>query len=439
MNKKLLFSLVVALLVGLIFGGVTHNLFFLSNDSSEQNGKNKTTSLRRFGDAVTVKPVSERLSGKTKAGSLSKADSYLLDITKMDTEEILSEINRLIQKIKSERDAMDYLALDFLYSRLGEKAPRQALAYIKQNPGVQHYENQVLKAWVRKNPEAAMAYCLEDKDAENIPEKAGIIAKVSPEKALEWLKQFTDDTKVVAQYGIFSAFFQSYPDKIEELLQKAGTQIELDWRMKRFIAREWIVADKTAAMKWINALPEADLMETRASALGALPLEEATQELIDLEGKAKEAALIEIGISLGYNSPLQSLELLMNNTGDDLESWGNILNGVYTIGSKANDPALSAYLEKLPSGEKKDLLVAKIMDRNSYSDDDLQETTKVAVLALASQIENPQKRESAVEKVLNAWMIRSPEEARQWIEQSDFSPERKRVLSRRCNKFIKPD
>lgn len=209
--------------------------------------------------------------------------------------------------------------------------------------------------------------------------------------------------------------------------------------MKRFIAREWIVADKTAAMKWINALPEADLMETRASALGALPLEEATQELIDLEGKAKEAALIEIGISLGYNSPLQSLELLMNNTGDDLESWGNILNGVYTIGSMTNDPALSAYLEKLPSGEKKDLLVAKIMDRNSYSDDDLQETTKVAVLALASQIENPQKRESAVENVLNGWMIRSPEAARQWIEQSDFSPERKRVLSRRCNKFIKPD
>lgn len=446
MNKKLLSVFIVLLLTGLVLGGGIHNMISLYSDSPKLSEKEKPTTLRRFGDGNTVKSVSENstesLSGKTKDRALSEGDSYLRDITKMDTEEILAEIDRLSKKTRSARAAasMDNLALSFLYSRLGQKAPRQALEQIKQNPDLRTYENQVLKAWSEKNPEAAMAYCLEEKNAENIFEKAGIIAKVSPEKTLEWIKDFPDHTMRMAQYGMFSAVFEFHPDKMEEFIQKVGTQIDDDPYMKEYIAGKWVDADKAAAMKWINSLPESEQIAARAGALDSLPLEEATQEVAALEGKAKEAALIKIGTSLGYKSPLQAVEWLMTNTGSDLKSCETILRStIYSVVSRADYAELNACLTKLPAGEKKDIFVENIVDRSWYSslNDDLRETKKSDVLSLAAQIENPKKRESSIDSVLSSWMSESPADARQWIEKSDFSPEKKESLYKSCDMYAK--
>lgn len=448
MNKKLLFSTVAALLIGLVFGGVAHNFISQYSDSPELNEENKPTSLRRFGDANTLKPVSgrssEHLSGKTKGGSLKEADSYLLDITKMDTEEILVEIGKLSKKTRSAREAesMDNLVLSFLYSRLAQKAPRQALEQIKKNPSLKDYENQVLKVWSEKNPEAAMAYCLEDKSGKNIHEKAGIIAKVSPEKALEWIKDYSLNNKTIGQYGIFSAVFESHPDKMEEFIKKVGTQIEDDPSLKGYIAGEWVLTDKAATMKWINSLSESEQIAARAGALVALPLEEATREVATLEGKAKEAALIKIANSLAEGTPngtVKALEWLMNNTGEDITSLKTILSSTYSIDSDVSDSALSTYFSQLPASEKKDLFLENLAHKSwfSFLNQNLNETKKLDMLALTSQIENPQKRESSMNSVLSSWMSESPAEARQWIEKSDFSPEKKEDLLKRCDRYAK--
>lgn len=440
MNKKLVALFVILLLVGLVLGGVIHNLISRYSDSSESNEKAKSPSLRRFGDVSAVKRDLESSPGKTKDSPVNEADRYFLSLMKMDAEEILAEIDRLSQKTNSARESnpLDQLALSFLYSYLGQKAPRQALAQMEQSPDLKRYQNQLLKAWSEKNPEAAMVYCLEANDNWDIFEKAGIIAKVSPEKALEWIKNLPDDSKSQARGGVFAAVLESQSDKMEEFIQKAKVHISDDPSMKSYIAERWILADKNAAMKWINSLPENEQIAVRASALKNLSLEEATQEVAMLQGKAKEAAMIQIAISLSHRSmdgSLKAAEWLMNNTGTDLKSWESVLNSVSSISTGAKDPNMQAYLTKLPAGEKKDLLVEKIVDRQRYSVDDLQESKSAEILSLALQIENPQKRESSVDNVLGVWISDSPADARQWIEKSNFSPEKKENLYKRCDRY----
>lgn len=59
-------------------------------------------------------------------------------------------------------------------------------------------------------------------------------------------------------------------------------------------------------MKWINSLPTERQIEARANALSALPLEEATQELNSLKGKAKETAISAIADALVQKSGEQA-------------------------------------------------------------------------------------------------------------------------------------
>lgn len=442
MNKKLLSLFVIMLFVGLALGGVTHNLMSLYSDSSSSREKNKSPLLRRFGEVTAVKPNLEPSPGKIKDGSVNEEDAYFLSLMKMDAGEILTEIDRLSKKTESARESnpLDQLALSFLYSYLGQKAPRQSLAQMEQTPDLKRYQKQLLKAWSEKNPEAAMAYCLEANDNWDIMEKAAIIAKVSPEKALEWIKNRPDDSKPQARNGVFAAVLESQPDKMEEFIQKAAEHINDDPSMKSYIAERWILADKSAAMKWINSLPESEQIVVRANALKNLPLEEATQEVAMLQGKAKEVAMIQIATSLvgrSMGGSLSAVEWLTSNIGNDLKTWETILNSVSSISSGAKDPHMQAYLTRLPAGEKKDLLVEKIVDRQRYSVNNIQESKSAEILSLALQIENPQKRESSVDNVLGVWISDSPAEARHWIEQSDFSPEKKKDLYERCDRYAK--
>lgn len=436
MNKKFLFSFLGMLFVGLVLG-YGFNALSTKGSASELLSQDKSSLSRRFGDKMIPNQTAQKAVKKSKELLLNKDDSYFLELSKMDSEEILGEINRILQKSESlfTMAPFDQLALSFLYSRLGQKAPHQALEQIKQKSEYRFYLDHIIKGWAERNPEAAMNYCLEQKDTKGAYGPAELIARISPEKALEWVKELPSSKKNEAVYGLLSGVFQSHPEKIGEIMEKAGTLVSFDAILTNFVAEQWVSVDKEAAMKWISSLPEQQQIGVRARALSELPLEEATLAMASLDGKAKEAVIIQIGNALCDDSPREALEWLMEHSDSDIKSWQNIIDSAYSLNTHFKNPDLQEYLTHLPAGEKKDILMEKMVDILKYAQSDLSEKDMNDALSFASQISNEEKRETAIDDSLFFWVHDSPADARQWIEKSDLSPEKKKDWYKRCDRY----
>lgn len=427
------------LFAGLLLGFCIHWGFSTNGRGAELLVKDNASLLCRVGDKMVSSRTERKGITKTKGVSLDKEESYFLQLSKMDAEEAQTEIDRIRNKTKSflERSTNEELALSFLYSRLGEKAPRQGLEQIKQNPEYFFYNKHILLAWVEKNPEAAMNYCLENKDPKFGYGYAEVIARVSPEKSLEWIKALPQKKQNEALDGLFMGAFKSHPEKIGELIQKAGELASFDSSLKNSIAEMWIVADKAATMKWIDSLSEEEQIEARASALKELPLEEATIAMASLEDEAKEAALIQIARSLGTEFPSKAMEWLMIHSDSDLERWQSIVDSLYFSNSQFIEPTFKSYLAKMPTGDKKDIFMEKMIERLRYPNSDLGKVDRAEVLSFTSQIGNVEKRILSIERAIEPWAIESPDEARQWIDNADLPQEKKKQLRETCDRSTK--
>lgn len=434
MNKKFLFSLFAMLFVGLLLGYGLNFGLSANGRVSELSAKDKSSSIPRF-DHKTVFPQTAEMSvDKAKEVSLSKKDSYFLQLSKMNVEEIHAEVGRILKKANYfRRSPLDELALFFLYSRLGEKAPRQALAKIKNTEEYVFYNRYIMNSWAQRNPEAAMNYCLENKDTEQVGDYATVIARISPEKAVDWIKALPQERKKEAVHGFVSGAFKSYPEKIGEIIQQTKELVSVDSYLTASIAGQWVKVDNKAAIAWIDTLPEEQQIKARASAVNALPLEDATRALATLEGKAKEMAISQIANSLAYDHPVQAMEWLIPHLDADVDNMENIIDKANFITGHFNNPDLQAYIAKMPSGEKKDIFMEKMVNTLAYSTDNLMETDMNQVISFASQISNPEKRTSSTEATLRMWSHRAPDKARQWIEKSDLSQEKKKEFYNDCD------
>lgn len=433
MNKKFLFSLLGMLVVGLLLG-YGFNGLSTNEGAFELPAKDKSSSISRFGDKIVFPQTAQMSLDKTKEIPLSKKDSYFLQLSKMDVEETQAEIDRILKKAKYfKRSSLDELALSFLYSRLGEKAPRQALEEINNTDECIFYNRYIINSWAQRNPEAAMNYCLENKDVKRVYDYAKVIAGISPEKAVGWIKELPQDRKNEAVYGFVSGAFKGHPEKIGEIIQQTRELVSGDSGLTASIAEQWVKVDKEAAMAWINTLPEEQQVEARASTVKDLPLEEATRALATLEGKAREMAISQIANSLGYDHPVQALEWLEPQLDSGVNNLENIIDEVNSITVHSHNPDVQAYIAKMPPGEKKDIFTEKMVNTLMYSSGGLTETDMNQVISLASQISNPEKRASSTEATLRMWSHRAPDKARQWIEKSDLSLEKKKEFYNDCD------
>lgn len=442
MNRKFLIFVLVALFGGICLGYVLQYLTATKDAASELSKKGNTSPLPRFGRTVISNQEAGATHTKRKKILLKDEDLYLFRVAKMDADGIQAEIDRIIKSAKniSELDVFDQLLLHFLFSRLGQTAPRQALSQLKHTPHLySFYGGIIISAWVERNPEAVMVYCQEQGGDGFNYAYYDIMEQISPEKAMEWIKELPQQEKENAVHGLFFAAFKSHPERIAELIQKAGELVSLDSYLKNTIAEKWIVVDKAATMKWIDSLPEEEQIEPRANALKELPLEEATAAITALEGKAKEETVIQIANYLSEKSALQAVEWLMTHSDFDLKSWENIVSSAYYINSHYNEPELKSYITHLPAGDKKDVFLERMVDELRVSRSDLVENDMNEVLSMASQIGNAEKRTLSIESALYTWMGVSPDEARQWIEKSDFSPEKKEDLLKRCDSYARSE
>lgn len=436
MNKKFLSFLFITLFVGLLLGYAGE--YFIHRDTEILIDNSPV--VRRFGDTDQQKSITG--TGKTIIPQLTKEDAYLLSLTKMNVEEIQAEIGRINKRTNAHlgMSSLDNRALNFLLSRFGQKAPRQALEYIKNTPELSNFKKStVLEAWSERNPEAAMAFCLEDKEDTNYYSRASIIAKSSPEKAWEWIQALPVEAQNSAMSGFFDSICESHPEKMGEFMAKGESFLNDEFYSRMTIAMQWLKKDRESAMKWINSLPEESQVKTRALALGMLPLDEATRELESLKGKAKEAALVNIANVQVYKEPKQALEWLLKKAPSDSASFTNVVNQLYFPNHCFSDPEIQTYISNLPQGEQKDVLIEKMVKEiqsfvRNY-DDRLQEPNMQDIISYASQIGNQKSRESTTTEFLRTWISAAPEEARQWIHKSDLSPEKKREYLERCDSY----
>lgn len=286
-----------------------------------------------------------------------------------------------------------------------------------------------------------MAFCLEA--IEGIDEYSSdfIITKSSPEKAWEWIQARPEKEKNSAMYVFFNSVCKSHPEKIAAFISQGEIFFNEDPRLKMRVAEQWLKEDKEAAMKWINSFPEEAQIKAKAIALGMLPLEEATRELDSLTGKAKEAALLNIVNAQGYKKPQQALEWLIKNSPPDIESFRNVVDQLYFANNFYCDPDIQTYITKLPQGEQKDALLAKLATEIQtfvyrYKDS-LQEPNMQDVISYTAQIGDQRTREISTTELLNTWINLAPEEARQWINKSDLSPEKKKEHLEHCDLIFK--
>lgn len=444
MSKNFLLVSLLIFCTGLLLGYAGDYFTRSGTENSSSAGEN-VRSVRRFGDAPkeSQTPLSTAgKSNKSKTSPLKELDQNILRIAKIGVEEIQAEIDRIRKKpgYPNGLKAIDKISLAILYSRLGQKIPLQALEKIERNPEYKfRCKKYILTAWAMRNPEAAMNYCLSDKNSFDLLGYARIIGKNSPDAALEWIKGLPEGKESAAQHGLLMEMSRSYPERLGEIIPKLGKFSEYS-NVHAMAANYWVKVDREAALKWISTLPEKQKNEAMAQALSVLPLEESTREVSALTGEAKEAAISRIALSLSYKSEEQAIEWIMKNADPDPESLRRITNSLYNF--DYFKPSLQEYLTKMPAGELKDQLLMRTVQQTQntrWNDGILRDMTAEESLAIAAKVGNPEKREKLVDDFLQNWIYRDPAEVRQWLDKSDMPQEKKKKFYETCDRFLKAE
>lgn len=171
-----------------------------------------------------------------------------------------------LQKILALNETQKNQVLENFFNSWAKQEPRRALAVGAQLSDtldrrlVPYY---VFSVWAKKNPEEAAAYFLENTDQweENgLKTKASSdimenLAKISPEKAFEWISHFKDTTE---QNYLKRDLINQLAQKDPLALLKDCSQLFPGEENKTYvaIASEWAKLDSEAAKQWIETLPE---------------------------------------------------------------------------------------------------------------------------------------------------------------------------------------
>lgn len=431
MNKKFIFLIILTLFIGLLLGYTGEYLANSTSMASIPTDKEKSPTSHRFGDSRDGPKIDvsrKETSRKIKNTQLNKQDEKLLRLTQMSQAEMQREMAKICQKAisPSHLNAQDQLAFAFLCSRLGQKAPLQILEQMdggaKYNARFKKY---ILDVWANRNPEAAKAYCLDDKNPQDPFSYARIITQSAPDTAFEWINGLAIEKKFFALRAFFQESAKFHPERLGEFIEKTAN-FNTPRGVQADILKEWGKIDKESTLKWINTLPVEQQIVARASALSELPLDEATRELGALKGKAKATAIAEIANTLAKKSGEQAIAWVIQNADSNPKSLAKITS---SLKFPDFDSSMQDYLDKMPKGEMKDTFMSEAVNRwfDESNESSLHDLKMEDVLVFASKIGDKEKRENSTDNALHQWIGKDPEKAFQWMEKSDLSPDRKRT------------
>lgn len=450
MNKKFLLVILLALAAG-TFLGYTGKVLTLSSPAAvEKQIGTSPAILPRFGSPGSSSfTASSRQTNSIHSDQVKmmEPDASLKRYARMSADELYDEL----EKWKKQELYIDYqytsngigrILIAYICARLGQEFPRQALSQIKDRKELAPYRYSILEAWGEKNPEAVMAYCQEHMDEDSVSngsmvyQYVTLLAKSSPEKAVDYLLTRPSEENYENLEPLLTLIAERNPEKIAEIIEKINPAIRQNEIMSAGVASLWAKADWNATEQWIKTLPEESRSERINDAVSALPREEALKKLDLLDEKNRESALCRLSDSLFNESPVKALEFIQANSTED-QAASLIENNGFFFNSR--DAEFISYLEKMQASPLKDNLLKKvILMQSNFNDSDSRffDPQMEDALSLADKIGSAEKKEQALESIMDQWMRQEPEKVKSWVETSSFPDGKKKDFTKWCNNII---
>lgn len=268
MYNKLIMAMIISALTGAVLG--YHGVLWYGDDVS-QDRENERTPVKkgRNNNSHGASASSNKPEHKLSLNEILKESNVYRARCALNTycASIRSEQREAeLQKILALNETQKNHVLETFFNSWAKQEPRRALAVGAQlsetfdRRMVPYY---VFNAWAEKNPEEAAAYFLENADqwdGNGLKTNASSnimahLAKISSEKALEWISHFKDTKE---QDYLKRDLINQLAQKDPLALLKDCTQLFPGAENKTYvaIAREWSKRDPVAAKQWIETLPE---------------------------------------------------------------------------------------------------------------------------------------------------------------------------------------
>lgn len=232
MDKKTYFFIFLALVAGTLAGYTSSTLAPTIPHEAEKQETPGITARPRFGGTrSSASTANSRQVARSHAGKseMAKLDDTLKQYARMSAEELWTELEALNKQehryLYSPNTTRETL-ISYIITRLGQDAPRQTLAQMKNNKRLEQYQYSVLETWGGKNPEAAQAYCRENMEGD--PKNSGrwksayisLLLISSPDKAIDYLLTLPPKERSGYSQNILFHIAGQSPEKMTELMKK---------------------------------------------------------------------------------------------------------------------------------------------------------------------------------------------------------------------------
>lgn len=442
MNKKNLLLLFVGILSGTFFAYAGEYMVSKPNFPKKAS---KNAPTNRHPPGVVEKELVTNEDNSSANSFFSEEEEFmecLYRYSLMTPEDIRKEWLKLDQNFKSNTASNSEIAkIKYLAMKWGRSSPKHALQELNQKP----YHNDsflrlVMNDWVKRDPETALAYIIENKNDFAGPYTVDILASHAPLDLIEWIKTDTLKKSSLLDHAIDAL----PPEKMSALTSGMGKCDTLgDWQCKA-IASKWAKIDCDASIRWVNSLSNLS-KETKEQileiTLPQLPPDKALSEMEKRGIINKIPSLAGIADSLSQKSPEKALDWFLSQVTDEqietIDGDGFLLSFV-----NAYDPQMISYAQQLPPGKKKDAVLKKMAttvwgDWRSGRECNLNAPSLDKRMDLAAQISTQDKRDATIQSILEEHISSKPKKVMEWVEKSALPAEKKQQYINQCKMSIK--
>ncbi len=324
----------------------------------------------------------------------------------------------------SERIIASYL----LFSRWGEEAPREALAYTDtMGMGGRFVKPTIIQSWAGESPEDAAQYYIENtaefgnrgwggRRGRGGGPAAGIAkewARVDPVAALQWSKGLTGDDVSSSVSGVFQQVAADDPARAAQMLAQEG-EIEGRTGAVSSIAESWGKTDPDAAELWTQSLSgdeKNEAVQSMIRGLAAVDVESAAEKSLAMsEGDTRDNSIIEVADQMSRSRPEEALSWLMENGSEEaqIDGVGNVMSSL----ARQNDSVAQSFINTQEEGPVKDSAAAYYVFSNRNSNGQ-------AVVDIALSISDESRRERSLRRAAGQWLETDPDAAKDFIESTD--------------------
>lgn len=447
MNMKKIVPLACTLLIG---GGLGYVVGIKQSPSSDSEKTAKATTERkvaRFGDSSKSSNGNKDGDATIRVSGRETVDSLLLKYSRMNAAQIEDEIKNLndVNLLRGEPDMKKMMALVYLSYKWGQTSPQRALKESEKLGMVGMLTVPlILNGWAETNPEGAAAYYMENRkkvphgdwSLKNIATELG---KSSPSEAMRWVESLTEKDRKSALPAILGGIADSHPEQLSANIGKLSEDDLKNSALCANIAGKWASTDWEATSKWIDSLGEKQQKEARKTALAQLGLtdiDKATQEYSRLNESEQSGVARDITRNLASKGGPEALEWLVKNTSEKIAEE-NVRSAIGFGSSPSQLEETHDYVMNMPDGKIKDSSLQEIIQKNSYGVFSGGEVDYVANLDMATNIKDEKKRGETVDNVVSSWARNDPEKAKEWIQSSNLSEEKKQEQLKKCEETIK--